>query len=181
MSIRLTREEQSEAHCRAIAGDRESLDLLAASCAALIRRQARRLGRKLRIDPDDLESEGQSTFLACVKSYRPESGSFLNYYATASARAMAAYSRRLLKVRDHRVRNDDAVLNAEESPVEAEQLEGDPYAGLSPVEIALVRAARTSDDPELKRAAERIGIRKTRARAMFEEATKKAFRNILGD
>jgi len=51
-------------------------------------------------------------------------------------------------------------------------------AGLDPLQLALVRAARTPDDPNLITEAHRLGLRVPRARLKFQEAFDQVAKNL---
>ncbi len=176
--MRLSTEQQAEYHALAAAGDRAAANILAASCLMFIRRKAQFYAKRLGLHADDLESVGQSTFVDCVKYYNREHGTFINYYSSAAIRAMCRYSRRVMDERA-RTQHDDKTLESQAYEHNFAQLDLTAgLAGLDPLQLALVRAARTPDDPNLITEAHRLGLRVPRARLKFQEAFDQVAKNL---
>lgn len=91
------KEQQQEWARLANAGDRQALDSLTISVRPWTRRKAIETGRKFKLRKDewmDLEQEGLSRIVYVLRSYSPEKGSFLNYFASCSARWMSEVANR---------------------------------------------------------------------------------------
>ncbi|OWK45827.1 sigma factor [Fimbriiglobus ruber] len=82
-------DEQKELWRRATAeGDPAAADRLARAVARWVSRKAMELAISNGLEADDLEAVAWSRFMYAVRSYKPEVGSFLNYFACSAGREM---------------------------------------------------------------------------------------------
>lgn len=134
-----TRDELAELAARARGGDRAAEDALARAVWPWVKRKAGEYGRSHRVDSDELESVGLSRFPHALKSYRPEFGGFLNYFASCAAREMLEVARKLS--RRPEVQSEEALVM-------------EPGHADEPDDVAALRAALAGLDPLSRRVLE---------------------------
>jgi RNA polymerase sigma factor (sigma-70 family) len=141
-----------------------------------VRRKAGEYRRRFGADPDELEAIGLARMPYALRSYKPESGSFLNYFANCAAREMTAYGREVEARRGREVGSVEALdlePAREDRAGEHDDRVRAALADLDPLGRELLERVEVTDDGEplgLISLGRKLGISYKQAKRIHREA-----------